>query len=363
MSSVPLIADASLHPLLLPARVDAGGAGALLDFARVRNSVFRETTGRDDDRIDAAHLLPLLRSDRDQTRTQWSILVRGETVGVATLAVMADDDGRSAFVTVGLLRAAWGEGIGSAALAQIERHARESSVRRLLIWAEQRDAGEPRLDAPTGHGSVPLTRGARFLLRHGYTLEQVDRVSTLDLLDENVPHLTALHHEAAAHAADYRIVSWTLPTPQERIAGYAEMKSRMSTDAPDADLDMPEEHWDADRVARHDERFLARGSTVLVTAAQHRPTGRLCAFNELSADAALGVTTHQEDTLVLADHRGHRLGMLVKTAGLLAWRGIRPDSPRVITYNAEENRPMLSINEAIGFAPIGYEGAWKKELT
>lgn len=104
------------------------------------------------------------------------------------------------------------------------------------------------------------------------------------------------------------------------------------------------------------------GAAVQVTAAEHIATGELCAFNELSIKGAPDSVTHQEDTLVLAAHRGHRLGLLVKAAGLLSWHERFPLSANVITYNAEENRPMLSINEALGFAPIAYEGAWKKEL-
>jgi hypothetical protein len=137
----------------------------------------------------------------------------------------------------------------------------------------------------------------------------------------------------------------------------------MSTDVPDADLGMPEEAWDAERVAREDERTAAKGWVMQVTAAQHTSTGELCAFNELTLGPDPTATTHQYDTLVLAEHRGHRLGMLVKTAGLIAWRSHHPDSPRVITYNAEENRPMLSINESIGFTAFAYEGAWRKDLT
>jgi len=120
--------------------------------------------------------------------------------------------------------------------------------------------------------------------------------------------------------------------------------------------------WDAARVAEHERPYLEAGRTLHVTAAQHVATGELSAFNELVIGADRAQATHQEDTLVLAAHRGHRLGMLVKCAALREWRTIAPDSPRVITYNAEENRPMLDINERIGFTPVAHNGAWKKIL-
>ena len=67
----------------------------------------------------------------------------------------------------------------------------------------------------------------------------------------------------------------------------------------------------------------------------------------------------QEDTLILHEHRGHRLGMLIKAVNLRALRTASPESSSVLTYNAEENRHMLDVNEALGFVPIGYEGAWR----
>ncbi|PRB10982.1 N-acetyltransferase [Microbacterium sp. MYb72] len=360
--SIPLTDTATLHPLVLPARADAADAADLIEYARVRNASLTETTGRDDDHLAPAALLALLRSDADLERRQWLIRIGEEAVGLAVLNIIADDGGRAAFFTINLLRSVWSRGIGTAALRFIEQQAAIAGVARLLVWIEHTDADESRLDSPTGFGSIPKDHGARFLLRHGFALEQVERVSAFELSGD-ADRLRTLHAEAAAHAQGYRIVSWQLPTPAEFVDGYARLKQAMSTDAPDADLDMPEEEWDAERVARHDDRYLQRGETVLVTAAQHAETGELCAFNELSIGGELGLTTHQADTLVRSAHRGHRLGMLVKTAGLLDWRDLRPDSPRVITWNAEENRPMLSINEALGFTPIAYEGAWRKDLS
>ena len=361
--SIRLTDTATLHPLVLPARADAADADVFRAYAQVRNTSLAETTGRDDEALDPGELLALLRSDADLTRRQWYILDGEKMIGLAALNILADGGGRTAFLTVNILRSAWSRGIGSAALDHVEKVARDTAVQRLLLWAEHHDSTEDQLPSPTGFGSIPRDHAARFLLRHGYALEQVERISVLTWTEPQVQKLRTLRAEAEHRADGYRVVQWLLPTPAERVEGYAWMKHHMSTDAPDADLDMPAESWDAERVARHDDRYLQRGNTVLVTAAEHITTGELCAYNELSIGRDPASTTNQEDTLVLSAHRGHRLGMLVKTAGLLSWHESHPASPRVITYNAEENRPMLDINEAIGFTPIAYEGAWKKDLT
>jgi len=283
-------------------------------------------------------------------------------VGRVGLDLPQEDGARTGFWLIELRRSAWGRGIGRAADDLIERTAREHGRTILQSWAEHPAVDGPQLDAPTGFGRIPLDRSARFYLAAGYTLEQIVRQSRLELAGAE-PRLRALLTDAEAAASGYRIIQWTLPTPPEFVDAFAYMKSRMITDAPSAGLDHDEEVWDAARVADWERSYTDADRHLLVTVAQHVDSGELAAFNELVVGKDRTAVTHQEDTLVVASHRGHRLGMLVKCAGLLAWRESVPESPRVMTYNAEENRPMLSINETIGFAPLAYEGAWQKVLA
>jgi hypothetical protein len=89
----------------------------------------------------------------------------------------------------------------------------------------------------------------------------------------------------------------------------------------------------------------------------------LAGFTRVSVPHDTTRAVGQWDTIVLREHRGHRLGMLLKVANLQLLDEAGPGHPSVLTWNAEENRPMLAVNEAVGFVPIGYEGAWRKELS
>ncbi len=356
--------DLEFRPLHIPARPDDADAADFVEMTRVRNEVYREIIGNDDDARTAAELLPHFHPNPDERRFMWIVVADGEVVGRVGVDLPQEQGSRSAFWLIELLRSHQGRGIGTAAYTLVERTAREHGRSVLQSWAFHTHADSDvvaRLEPPTGFGTIPVDRAARFFLANGYALEQVERRSDLDLATsvETVDRLLA---DAERASIGYRVVQWQAPTPPEHRAGYAWMKSRMSTDAPVAGLEIDEERWDADRVVRHEARWRDAGMTALITAAQHIDSGELVAFNELVIGSDLTLPTHQEDTLVLREHRGHRLGQLVKCAALRAWRDLAPSSPKVTTYNAEENRPMLDINEAIGFRPVGYEGAWKKAL-
>ena len=102
--------------------------------------------------------------------------------------------------------------------------------------------------------------------------------------------------------------------------------------------------------------------TQLTSAIEYVPTGRLVAFNELSVPPELERPVAQGDTLVLSEHRGNRLGMLIKIDNIQALAETHPGHPAITTSNAEENRYMLSVNVAVGFVPLAYECAWRKVL-
>jgi len=288
---------------------------------------------------------------------------RAGVVGRGFVESRREDGWPVAWVAVQVLPEYRGRGVGTAVADAVEAAARASGATRLLVYVVSPDAPGERLQAPTGSGSVPLNNDeVRFLLSRGYRLEQVERGSRLGLPVDTDDLARRLDDARRASGPDYRLVHWIGGTPAPWREDLATLLTRMSTDAPSAGLDEPEDVWTVERLVAQQESDREAPVTSLTAAVEHVPTGRLVAFSELSVSDEVTRPVWQEDTLVLREHRGHGLGLLAKLGNLEQLHLERPGHPSVLTFNAEENRHMLAINEQLGFVPVGYEGAWRKDL-
>ncbi|RMI13331.1 GNAT family N-acetyltransferase [Cellulomonas triticagri] len=367
--------DAHLVPLPVPAALDAPDAWVLhgmvdatnasaldawgdLDLARVPTEILAGLQHQEYDlklrfvALDA----PLADGPADPARV----------LGYVAVNLPRQDNTHTGFVQLDVRPEHRGRGIGSAlhdlALATAREHGRTMLTTSTDHGVEPPE-GPGTLVPSTGTGRVATDHpGVAFATRRGWDLEQVSRRSVLDVPLE--PAFLAAHAEAAAQAAgpDYRVITWDGRCPDAWVDQFAHLNTRMSTDAPAGGIDLREDVWDADRVRAAEQTFVERGMAYRVAAAVHEPTGTLAAFTALVNRPDTVEFVHQDDTLVLREHRGHRLGMLVKTANLARLTQIQPGTRRIGTWNAQENAPMLAINVALGFRPAGVAGEWQLRL-
>ena len=354
----------TITPLIVPASLESDDAGDFLAYGELNRLVCDEATGIPDLAPNAAQMLPAWQDQTDTLHTGFVARIDDRIAGMITIDYAREADAQAAEIDVLVPRRFAGMGVESALLSRAEEEARAHGRSLIQAWSLHRPIETERMIVPrTGWGRIPATALSDALEADGFVCEQVERNSELDLRADPSVIEGALDEALAVAGPDYRIVQWMAPTPEEYRDGYAGILARLSTDAPSGDMQFVAEEWDAQRVERRDARLTSAGQAFAVTAVQHVPTGDLVAYNELLIGADRTATTHQFGTLVSSAHRGHRLGMIVKCANLLRWRELMPDSPAVSTFNAEENRPMLSINEALGFRAVSYAGAWQKRLS
>lgn len=205
-------------------------------------------------------------------------------------------------------------------------------------------------------------RSMRFAVAAGASRSLGEMRRTLDLLALEPDLLAALRAEAEGAAEGYQLVSWSGPCPDGLVDGYAALIARMSTDAPMGGLDIEPENWDAARVREREQRMASQGRHQVATVARLGSDGLPVAFTDLVTSRHDPANAFQWDTLVLKEHRGHRLGALVKIANLERLIAEAPAARRVHTWNADENTYMISINEAMGFVRAQRESAWRLDL-
>ncbi|UOE45394.1 GNAT family N-acetyltransferase [Agromyces larvae] len=358
-----------IRPIALPARDAAPDASwaELEAYAALVRRLDVETLGTADLARRPAELLVSLTDREDRAHIALGAFDAGALVGLAEVVWELDTDATTAFVSMlGVEPERRREGIGSRLLAEAERVAAAAEHPTTVLSADHLlahdDGGGERLHAPQGGASLPAGLGVvRFALAHGYALGQLDRVSALDLdgrADGFRRRLAELEASASPSAAGYRIETWIDRAPDDLVDSLAVAHERMSVDAPSGAIAYEFEPWDAARVRHDEQRSLASGRTSLVAAAV-APDGEVAGFTQLSL-LPESRAVEQWDTIVLAVHRGHRLGLRLKLANLVLLAGTDPARDRVYTWNADENAHMLAINDALGFTPFALESQWQR---
>lgn len=145
----------------------------------------------------------------------------------------------------------------------------------------------------------------------------------------------------------YELVTWRGRCPDEHRAAYLAMRNQMNADVPTGELDLEAEVLDDARLAASEERLM-KAYDVRVAAARRRSDGVFGGYSLLFVPhgARYG---WQDDTLVMPEHRGHRLGAALKCAN---YAGLSTDVTEVHTWTAPANTAMHRTNTALGFRVV-----------
>jgi len=266
--------------------------------------------------------------------------------------------------------------VGTAALFASDYDNRELAWVEVVVRPDQRRRGYGRAGLELvldecrriGRPLVLLygweTDAARGFARSAGFVEksrEVRRLHDLDGSPEERARFRRLYDEAAPLAAAYDLLTITGAAPEELLVGLAEVTAAIN-DAPLDDLEYEDEQYDADRVRAYERAQAASGYRMHRVVARHRASGSLVGHTVVSVDVEQPAWAEQHDTAVLPEHRGHRLGLLVKSAMLLHLAVAEPQLRCILTENAASNGPMIAVNELLGHRVAGYQLLFQRRL-
>lgn len=309
-----------------------------------------QAAGREDPPIwTIPEITVALRDDAPDRSLDWlayAAIEDGEVVGGADVQYPAKDNPTLVEMEVDVPPGQRGRGVGRALFEYAAARAAEQG--RTSIMASVRQ--------PIGAAEVP---GIGFATKLGFTRRNVEVQRVLDL-PVSAATLDALAAEAQPHLDGYRVEAWQGPCPDRHAEQYAHLKSLLMTDAPTGDMNYEPEVWDVARL-RAEEALTAEQDRTLLTAVAVAPDGSLAGHTQIAVPGHEPGRTYQWDTLVLAEHRGHRLGLALKVANLRILCERFPERTRNVTWNAEQNGPMNAVNAKLGFRAVEHVEEWQRD--
>lgn len=318
--------------------VDIHDDAVMRDFHRVvdlANHVDRE----DAPRLSCEEYVAAVRAPDSGERAHYFAAFDGDTMlGTAAAYLFLLDNTDKAWLEVGVHPGHRGRGVGTALLDRVTAVAVAEGRTQLI-----------------GGSKIPFDRvddhpHRSFAERRGYHQSNIEVVRHLDLpVDER--RLQEWTDLAAEKSDGYRIETYAGPFPAEYAESLCVLLGQLAVDAPTGDVDFEEEVMTLERLDQRYAMAADMGRETYESVAL-TPEGVVAAQSTLQVPVNGSPDAFQWGTFVHREHRGHRLGLAVKTANLRAAQARHPHLKRVTTQNGETNAFMISINELIGFRPV-----------
>lgn len=200
---------------------------------------------------------------------------------------------------------------------------------------------------------------------HGPAFPMLEKLGAKRVLDD---YRRILDLEARPVGADhpvpdgYEVVQWVDVAPDSVVDGCAYLMGRMTVDAPMGDMDYEQEKWDATRYREKEQAAMARNRLRVASAVVHTASGQVAGITDIGVNRDRTEVAYQWDTIVDPDHRGKRLGMVLKTHNH-RWLTQSVQGVRWInTWNAASNTYMVAVNDALGFQIAERWSEWQLDL-
>lgn len=187
--------------------------------------------------------------------------------------------------------------------------------------------------------------GRKFAQPLGYTRATTETVVELDLVAADL---------APVQPPDrYTVSTYVNGVPSHLHAQVGVLKGLVDAEAPNGELAWQPTPVSAQEYEDEISLWRTQGRTAVESIALDRH-GVVAAWTCLVVPADPERAAQIEGTLVLAQHRGLRLGRAVKVASLLAARD-HGSTTRVRTSSDDQNVWMRAINDGLGFVPVECE--------
>ena len=222
-------------------------------------------------------------------------------------------------------------GHGSVIMNEVLRRTREAG--RNTIWV----------------GTAEDDQGARrFVERFGFAYASHDARRRQVLTEVDQAKLQQRWLSAEAAASSYCLERLQPPVADNVLSELVEVTAAIN-DAPMGKLTYEDEKFDPQRLRDFETAVAGRGDRGYRVIARHRTTGEIGGHTMVITHPLLPQVGLQADTAVARQHRGHRLGLLLKI-DMMRWLANAEPQLRIIeTWNNVDNTFMINVNEALGY--------------